>query len=592
MRQKLILVGKYHIIEPLGILYLAGLAKQLGWDCRVVLVDNFDFEPLLEEVRLFKPDLVGFSLWTGYHMQTFEACDRLQRMGVKVAIGGPHASYFTEECKKHATWVVKGEGFRNFRRLLQGQLPEGIHFDPERMAEGFPVPDRDVVYQSYPELGRSPIKSIFCSLGCPFRCSYCYAPSYNEMYGGFELNVRPVDEIVDEVLAILERWPLSMMYAQDDIFGFNIPWLREFAKAWRQRVGIPWHCQIRLELTRDIERLELFREADCTGITLAIESGNDFLRRFVLLRPMPDELIINGTRRIQDLGFTLRTEQILAVPFSDIETDLETLELNNRINPEMAWTSILAPYGGTNMGTIAKEFGFYEKNNDDLDETFFGRSVLRHSDRGREVIAPEVLRSQKGQKDNPLLRMTTRRRDNLTADVHFKDLFGRIPARELPVCQLQYLDAPANDRYCDQTVILQRIFNWLSKIPRGSELGSKYVSLPKNEWTWKRLGELTAEHLQHCGYGGKMAGWLGRLAESLGYPAQQLPRGIVDNPYYFCFFPAGDLFARQLLETGFFDIRDSAAQFDTLGRAARHWLFDRALYKLQDGASPIAQTTS
>ena len=33
----------------------------------------------------------------------------------------------------------------------------------------------------------------------------------------------------------------------------------------------------------------------------------------------------------------VRTEQILAIPFSDTESDLATLDLNNRINPTMAW---------------------------------------------------------------------------------------------------------------------------------------------------------------------------------------------------------------------------------------------------------------
>ena len=39
MGQKVILVGRNYIIEPLGILYLAGLARQIGWDAHVELVD-------------------------------------------------------------------------------------------------------------------------------------------------------------------------------------------------------------------------------------------------------------------------------------------------------------------------------------------------------------------------------------------------------------------------------------------------------------------------------------------------------------------------------------------------------------------------
>lgn len=583
MSKRLILVGKYYIIEPLGILYLLGIAKRLGWEAKVVLIKDFDFEPLFREVDEFRPDLVGFSIWTGYHVKTFHACDTLLASGIPVIIGGPHATYFTEECRCHATWVIKAEGFRNFRKILEGELSPGIYFDIERMAEGFPVPDRELVYQEYPELAASLIKSIFCSIGCPFHCSYCYAPAYNEMYGGFALNLRPIDEIIDEALKIKERWPLSMIYFQDDIFGFNIPWLKDFVQAWRTRVGVAWHCQIRLELTRDIRRLELFREGGCTGITLAIESGNDFLRRFVLLRPMPDELIVEGIQKIQNLGFTLRTEQILAVPFSDIETDLETLELNTRLNPEMAWTSILAPYGGTNMGLIASEFGFYKGNNDDLSETFFDRSVLRHVRGGRRAIEAIVRALAKNIVDNPLLRMGVKEKNEMQAEIFVKDEDGLFKES---VGELEYLSEEENDRYCNQTVMLQRIFNWLSKVPKGAELGAKFVALEKEEWTWEKLGDLTRYHLRRCGVGEKMERGERELANLMGYAWDDLPQAIAVNPYYFCFFPSSHKFAEKLLKLNVFDMLPTEC-FDILGREARRWLFEHALYKVIPATPPL-----
>ncbi len=378
--KRFLLVARYYSIEPLGILYLAGAVRDMpGWECKVLLVHGFDFEPLYETVRDWKPDLVGFQIWTGYHVPAFAACDRVREMGVPVVIGGPHATYFDEECGRHANWVVKGSGFGLFRQVLAGMLPEGMSFDLKGREEEFPMPDRDLVYEAYPELGNSPIKSIFGSVGCPFTCTYCYAPTFNEMHGGFRLTVRPVDDIVAEAKAIQKRWPLKLIYFQDDIFGYDKRWLEEFAVKWRKEVGVAFHCQIRLELTRHDagdRRLDLFREAGCSGITLAIESGNAFLRDRVLFRHMPDELIVDGCKKIIDRGLTLRTEQILAVPFSDTNTDLSTLDLNNRIGPTMAWTSILAPYEGTDIGTISKNFGIYSGNNDDLQESFFDRSVL------------------------------------------------------------------------------------------------------------------------------------------------------------------------------------------------------------------------
>ncbi len=301
MTQRLLLVARRSSIEPLGIHYLSGLAHSLGWDVRVFLTDD-NADELFREVGSWKPDFAGFQVWTGYHLAAFEMCDRVRAMGVPVIIGGPHATYFAADCARHADHVVVGDGFRMLSEILDGHRSAGEHFDPVQMAGGFPLPHRAPLYDAYPEYAKSPIKSIFASSGCPFKCTYCYAPVRNKMYGRFELNVQTIDDIIADARAIQERWPVKMIYFQDDIFGLRIDWLEEFSRRWRTEIGVPWHCQIRLELTRKgagDKRLDLFAEGGCSGITLAIESGNQFLRDHVLFRPMPEELIIEGCRKVE-----------------------------------------------------------------------------------------------------------------------------------------------------------------------------------------------------------------------------------------------------------------------------------------------------
>ena len=586
MGKRLILVGRREAIEPLGLLYLVGIADKLGWESRVHLVESSDFAPLLEEVARFKPDIVGFSVWTGWHKEAFAAADAiLGTRNALVAMGGPHATYFTEECSRHAHWVVKAEGFRNFRKILTGELPHGIHFDAERMAEGFPVPKREIVYRSYPHLAESPIKSIMCAVGCPFACSYCYAPDYNRMYGGFRLNVRPVDEIVDEAVRVRDNWPLKLIYMQDDIFGYDMEWLREFAKKWRERVGVPIHGQIRLELTSKEERLDLFLEAGFTGLTLAIEHGSDWMRRFVLHRQMPDELVYRGIEKIKARGLALRTEQIYSVPLSDIWSDLETLKLNIRLDPEMMWSSILAPYLGTEMGQLASDLGLYRNNNDDLRPSFFERSVLHHVVGGRRALESVVADYVKNGRDNPLLRMRAIMTGPYSADVYFKESgLARIAEpRKAPIARIQYLEPEANNRYKDQAVMLQRLSGWFAKVQDGHQLAARYVNLPSGEWTWGRLGELLREHLDRLGLRKRRENWRLLFAEEFGSPMNGLPEGIRENIEYFCYFRSGAELARKLEERGFFESGD----WRILGTATRHHLFDYALYKVAPSNDPI-----
>ena len=586
MKKRFLFIARYYSIEPLGIHYLAGIVRDADWVCNVVLVKENEFKSLYDIINKWKPDMVGCQILTGFHIHAFLACDTIRAMGIPVVIGGPHATYFSAECVRHADFVVQGSGFRILRSILTGIVSKGVHFDRQGRDENFPIPNRDLIYETYPEFGASPIKSIIGSVGCPMTCTYCYAPTFNEMHGGFRLIVRSVSELITEIRTIMYRWPLVMVYWQDDIFGYDMRWLEEFAKRWPIEVGVTFHCQIRLELTsNDIgsKRLDLLKLAGCSGITLAIESGNEFLRDRVLFRHMSEDLIIEGCRKIMDRGMTLRTEQILAVPFSDTLTDLSTLDLSAHINPEMAWISILAPYGGTNMSKIASNFGLYTGNNDDLSDNFFDRSILQHVARGTSDIERIVeslgIHPKAPPSKQPLLQLHAFREGNI----------GNVMHNGIKLGTIEYLDEITNKRYCDNIVRLQRLFNWLSKIPNAEQFASRLLSIPESEWNWEAIGKTAIIHLRYYGYGCQLEDWSIQLAQEMGITDNKLPEPIAQNPVYFVFFHEGGILAHKALESGVFDKSLSTlAMLDNLSTITRRHLFYYSLYKLEVGKSPIA----
>jgi len=139
-------------------------------------------------------------------------------------------------------------------------------------------------------------------------------------------------------------------------------------------------------------------------------------------------------------------------------------------------------------------------------------------------------------------------------------------------------------------VALQGLFNWLSKIPNGHILGEGFISLPQSEWTWRRLGQLTEEHLYRHGYGEKMRIWAATLANKMGFRSLDVSPGpVAKNPWYFCFFPLGHELALEILKQGLLDDGDSRISFNELGTIARRWLFDRSLYKVKPTEESIAR---
>ncbi|OGT59305.1 MAG: hypothetical protein A3E01_07875 [Gammaproteobacteria bacterium RIFCSPHIGHO2_12_FULL_63_22] len=167
--KRVLLGAAYSVIEPLGLLHLAGLARDLGWERKIALVKDHDFEPFFSVMRDYRPDLIGFNVYTGNHLQAFEAFRKIRKdfPGTRLVLGGPHATYFPMDAVAVVDDVVMSEGFGAFRAILAGGKP-GIF--PLRKIERFPMPDRETFYADYPEHGRSKIKSAITMTGCPYTC--------------------------------------------------------------------------------------------------------------------------------------------------------------------------------------------------------------------------------------------------------------------------------------------------------------------------------------------------------------------------------------------------------------------------------------
>ncbi len=608
MPKRFVLVARKPSIEPYGLHLLAEIPRQAGWKSEVILIDKDDFTPLYDLIGNRTSDtMVGIHIWAGYHKPLLREAKMLRSMGIPVVMGGPYATYSPERCLPYADWVVRASGFGFLGKILDGQLAPGVWFDPEARYEEHPIPQRDIIYDRYPEFAQSLIKSSLGAEGCPYGCFYCHAPEQAEMHGGFDNVKRRVGRVITEALIVLEHWPLKTMYFQDDVFAFDIKeWLPEFVRQWKEKVCVPFHCQLRLEMVRGPEgdkRLDLLAEAGCTGVTLAIESNSEFLRDHVLNRSMPDELIVEGCKKIMALGMTLRTEQIFAVPFSDIATDLGTVGLNVRIKPTMPWGSILSPYPGVPIGTMARNFGMWEGDYDDLEASFLDRSILRHIAGGPRDIQKIVERLPKDQRSKALLRMRVgahnggRDTDVFYQHIKHEKVGGKGPLVSVNVGDpervgtVEYLSDAENEKYRDDTVFVQRLFNWLGRMPEGEQLGHSLVGLGHNERSWESIGQVTDAHLHKHLSHATLEGQVHALAceMRLDSPAE-LPEVVAQNPHYFTRFPAGGVLAETVADEGLFGPTLSTAEsLDRLGAEARHHLFDYGLYRVKQGPEPIAK---
>ncbi len=585
-RGRRILFGaSYSVIEPLGLLHLAGLARDEGWERKIHLVKDHDFESFFKKVKEYKPNVVGFNVYTGNHLQLHAAFQRLKKdyPNIVTVVGGPHPTYFPAESARNADYVVMSEGFGALRKILRGETNPGIL--PMEETERFPHPDRETFYKDYPQHAKSRIKSFISMTGCPYRCTYCYNSSepddisappeiIKKVKSGFSLNisgkgqkkmgmggrlfpynVRSVDDVVNEAAEIVERWPTEVLYCQDDVHGFDIgEWLPELAKRWKLEVGIPYHAQMRWEMTKEEKRLDILREAGCFGLTLAIEAADYIIRKEVLDRAMPEEIMFNGMKAVIERGFKVRTEQITGLPYGatsiptkiNLDADLELIELNVKLRemtggPTMAWASTLAPYKGTKLGQYCEDYGYYIGDNSDVPDTFFDRSVLNFL---KEWVGPNLINKKND------------------AGV--------------------WLNSEDIEDYRDKNAELRRLFNFFTIVPEGHKLAETY--LKRNEpFGYARLSRNTKTHLLSIENANPKAVKMLENIKTIESIVNELTSDPAERAQvrslagYFGCLPKGDIATMRFIkygrERGGFTPR-------VLSDSTRHHLYDEVLYEV------------
>ena len=375
---KILFVTEPFTVESLGKAYLASALKKSGHEVDLLKVNGKDF---MKDLKRFKPDVLAYSTTTGKHQKYLKLNQEIKKeCNVISVFGGAHPTYFPEMIyEKGVDVVIRGEAEKSFVELLDDiQIKHKYSRIVncrmlEQNLDRIPFPNREFLYK-YPENRDNPIKNVITSRGCRFNCGYCLNSLYRSFYEGQNwVRYRSPDNVVRECLE-LKKYPLKIIFFQDDEFLTN-PNLYEFLDEYKKQVKVPFHCQIRIEMLTE-DKAKKLKDTGCTGVTFAIESGNDYIRQKILMRNVPRSKIIEGTEILHKVGLKFRSENMCGLPGENLNQMLETLDLNIQCKPDVAWISIFQPYPRLPLGDYAQKYGFWDGSFDNIKESFFEDTVL------------------------------------------------------------------------------------------------------------------------------------------------------------------------------------------------------------------------
>lgn len=389
---------------PLGLAYLAAAIMD-GHD--VVVLDSLaegyaneeavsgsllryglSFEDIKKKVGALKPDVVAVScLFSAQSENVHTICKTVKEIdkGIITIVGGAHPSAVPEEVLKdiNVDFVVIGEGEIVLKRLLESienkkdfREVEGIGF---RYAGSVIVNQRKEYLQNLDDLPfpywdifpihrysainnphgspakRVPFAPMITSRGCPFECIFC---SIHNLWGR-NYRMRSSENVLAEIGYLNSKFGVKEILFEDDNLTLDGERAnRIFQGIIDRKLDILWSVPNGVAAqTLDNEILELMKRSGCYSISLGIESGDEYILKNIVKKPIALSGIKTVIRKAKKLGLETTAFFVVGLPGETGAHLKSTFSFARSLACDNTNFFFATPLPGTRLLQLCKEKG-------------------------------------------------------------------------------------------------------------------------------------------------------------------------------------------------------------------------------------------
>lgn len=388
---------------------------------------RYDRHIIEETIELCRgSDLIGISFMTNYFDRALQLTEELKKaIDCPIVWGGIHPTVAPEESLNHVDMVCVGEGEEAFLELVE-KMEAGKEFNdtknlwfrkdgktiknPPRPLnqnlDSLPYFDfdmdehyiydhlnncispmtKDLLRRCFPlepniegsfndSYKRTISYKTMTTRGCPHHCTFCAERTLAEMYHGQRyLRKRSIQHVIGELTYIKGYLPfIESIFLFDDTFtGRPAGEIIEFAKEYKQKVGLPFHIQAS-PLTLTKEKLDALVDSGLVFIEMGIQSVSN-VGMDVYKRKISEETLIDKANLLR--GYIDKINPpcyhlILDNPWEATEDVLKTLEVVLKIPPPF-WLkrASLVCFPGTELYYKAKKDGIIKTEEDERREIY------------------------------------------------------------------------------------------------------------------------------------------------------------------------------------------------------------------------------
>ena len=246
-------------MEPLSIATLAGLTPPdvslRFFDDRMELID-YDAPT----------DVVAITIETYTAKRAYQIASEFRRRGVRVIMGGFHATLMPEEVARYAETVIIGEAESVWAEVIDdarhGTLNSQYRSVQSSLA-AIRVDRRVFAGKRY-----LPVGLIETGRGCKFPCEFCAVQTFFDR----SYRHRPVEDVVAEVDELAHS--RKLLFFVNDNFAGDMKGGSALLQALQDK-PIRWVTQVSINAAHDEAYVAALARAGCKGVLIGFESLNE-----------------------------------------------------------------------------------------------------------------------------------------------------------------------------------------------------------------------------------------------------------------------------------------------------------------------------
>lgn len=339
---------------------------------------------LESELKEFKPDFIGISVhYSGRFPGAIKVSKFFKQIyqNCPIVLGGIHPTIFAGEILNDfpsVDYVIIGEGEKSFLKLINAhnnnsevERLDGVAYRRNNRVivnkkKEF-IQDIDSILPPAYELVNLedyyydtsawnnpkglPINcqiQLITSRSCPFQCPYCSM----FLVHGKKYRYRSPENVVDEIEYVYKKYNHRYFSFQDDNLTFSKGrTILIFEEILRRNLNIQFDTPNGLHInTLDKEALDLLVRAGLVKISLAIESGSDYIRNVVIGKNLKRDKIYEVFNLLKNYdNLLVNVFFVIGFPEETHKTLSETYSMIKKLQLKKATIHFAVPYPGTKL---------------------------------------------------------------------------------------------------------------------------------------------------------------------------------------------------------------------------------------------------